>query len=425
VTHLENRPRLLARIINSGAAPADTEDERAAKAILIAASLLIAALSNIWSITLLALHRPWSALIPFVYQVFTYVGVFGTRRHFAAYRDLQLGIMLVLPALLQGTLGGFVSSGAMIVWAFAPAISSQLFGARPWPWVVGFVAVAIGSGIADPWLEENVTPLPRAASLVFFVINVIGAVAATFLAVRFFIAQRDLARAELETERARSEQLLLNVLPEPIARRLKDGESTIADAADQVTVLFADLVDFTSTAGGMSPDDLVGLLNEVFTTLDRLSARQGLEKIKTIGDAYMVVGGLPSPRPDHAPAVAEFALEAMAAVARMPTPFRMRVGIDTGPVVAGVIGSQKFTYDLWGDTVNIASRMESHGVPGCIQVTERVVEALSGRYVFERRGLVDVKGKGEMPTYFLTARSRADAADLGAAERHIPVPLPP
>jgi guanylate cyclase len=310
----------------------------------------------------------------------------------------------------------------MIVWAFAPAISSQLFGARPWPWVLGFVAVAIGSGIADPWLEENVAPLPRAASLVFFVINVIGAVAATFLAVRFFIAQRDRARAELETERARSEQLLLNVLPEPIARRLKDGESTIADAADQVTVLFADLVDFTSTAGGMAPDDLVGLLNEVFTTLDWLSARQGLEKIKTIGDAYMVVGGLPSPRTDHAPAVAEFALEAMAAVARMPTPFRMRIGIDTGPVVAGVIGSQKFSYDLWGDTVNIASRMESHGVPGCIQVTERVVEALSGRYVFEPRGLVDVKGMGEMPTYFLTGRSGADAPDLGGTERHIPVP---
>jgi class 3 adenylate cyclase len=218
----------------------------------------------------------------------------------------------------------------------------------------------------------------------------------------------DQANRLLRAEQERSERLLLNVLPAPIAARLKRGEAVIADGFAEVTVLFADLVDFTGRSQETSPERVVRLLDDLFSAFDRLAERHGLEKIKTIGDAYMVVGGLPEPRPDHAEAVADMALDLREEVARHRDPggrpLALRIGIDSGPVVAGVIGRRKFSYDLWGDTVNTASRMESHGVAGCIQVTERTWRRLRDRYRFERRGPVQVKGKGELVTWFLVGR---------------------
>jgi adenylate cyclase len=215
-------------------------------------------------------------------------------------------------------------------------------------------------------------------------------------------------RRMLQAEQERSEALLLNVLPAPIAARLKQGEGVIADRFPEVTVLFADLVDFTASSDRSSPERVVQVLAGLFTDFDRLAADHGLEKIKTIGDAYMVVGGLPEPRPDHAQAVAEMALAMREEAGRhldpAGRPLQVRIGIDSGPVVAGVIGTAKFSYDLWGDTVNMASRMESTGVPGCIQVTERTCRRLRGRYRLERRGPVQVKGKGELVTWFLVGR---------------------
>ena len=213
----------------------------------------------------------------------------------------------------------------------------------------------------------------------------------------------------LLAERERSEQLLLNILPAPVADRLKRGEEVIADGFAEVTVLFADLVDFTRRSQETTPDRVVRVLDELFTALDRLAERHGLEKIKTVGDAYMAVGGLPEPRPDHAEAVAEMALAVREEVPRHldpgGRPLQVRIGIDTGPVVAGVIGRRKFSYDLWGDTVNVASRMETSGVAGCIQVTDRAHRRLGDRYRFERRGPVEVKGKGELVTWFLVGRA--------------------
>jgi class 3 adenylate cyclase len=218
----------------------------------------------------------------------------------------------------------------------------------------------------------------------------------------------DQANRLLRAEQERSERLLLNVLPAPIAARLKRGEAVIADGFAEVTVLFADLVDFTGRSQETSPERVVRLLDDLFSAFDRLAERHGLEKIKTIGDAYMVVGGLPEPRPDHAEAVADMALDLREEVARHRDPggrpLALRIGIDSGPVVAGVIGRRKFSYDLWGDTVNTASRMESHGAAGCIQVTERTWRRLRDRYRFERRGPVQVKGKGELVTWFLVGR---------------------
>jgi PAS domain S-box-containing protein len=222
------------------------------------------------------------------------------------------------------------------------------------------------------------------------------------------ITQRKFAEEALRVEQQKSERLLLNILPESIAERLKQDQHSIADRFEEVTILFADIVDFTKLAAQISATKLVNLLNEIFCTFDQITLAYGLEKIKTIGDSYMVVGGLPTLRSDHAEAIAEMALAMQQEIAYFQRddgePFHIRIGIHTGPVVAGVIGMKKFAYDLWGDTVNVASRMESQGMPGKIQVTKATYERLKDKYSFERRGAIAVKGKGEMITYWLTGR---------------------
>jgi len=205
-----------------------------------------------------------------------------------------------------------------------------------------------------------------------------------------------------------NERLLLNILPAPIAERLRDGEPLIADRFDDVTLMFADIVEFTRLSASMSPRELVGVLNEVFTVFDRLVDQYGLEKVKTIGDAYMVVGGIPEGTDDHPARVAAMALDLADSVGRIEAAARLgitfRIGIHCGAVVAGVIGTKKFIYDVWGDTVNMASRMESLGVPGRVQVTHAMAERLRGVFELEPRGLIEVKGKGPTPTYFLLPR---------------------
>ncbi|MEG4574348.1 adenylate/guanylate cyclase domain-containing protein [Microcoleus sp. N3A4] len=220
--------------------------------------------------------------------------------------------------------------------------------------------------------------------------------------------QLQAAYQQLELEQAKSEQLLLNVLPAAIALRLKDNEHNIAESFGEVTVMFADIVGFTELSSRISATAVVEVLNDIFSAFDHLADRHGLEKIKTIGDAYMVVGGLPTPRKDHAEAVANMAIDMLHEIRLLSLehsePFSIRIGISSGPVVAGVIGLKKFIYDLWGNTVNIASRMESHGITGCIQVTAETYEILKDKYSFQKRGAIQVKGKGYMVTYLLTGK---------------------
>ena len=227
------------------------------------------------------------------------------------------------------------------------------------------------------------------------------------------LIELDQAYSMLNTERDRAERLLLNVLPEAVANRLKLGQGTIADSFAEVTVLFADIVDFTSLSARISAEQLVQMLNQVFSAFDQLAEKHDLEKIKTIGDAYMIVSGLNSPSPNRAEAVAEMALDMQEELRRMSEStgidLKVRIGMDTGPVVAGVIGTKKFIYDLWGDTVNTASRMESQGLAGRIQVTQRLYERLLDKYQFEKRGLIHVKGKGEMDAYLLDGRQHANS----------------
>ena len=242
------------------------------------------------------------------------------------------------------------------------------------------------------------------------------------------VTERRQAEVALRLARKKAELLLLNVLPQAVAERLKRSQRTIAESFEEVTVLFADLVDFTEYSTQTSPTELVEILNIIFSRFDRLAEHLGLEKIKTIGDAYMVVAGLPTPRPDHAQAIAQMALDMQAAItqlnAELGEAFKLRVGINSGPVVAGVIGIRRFSYDLWGDTVNTASRMESHGLPGCIQLTAATYERLKDEYLFEKRSPIQVKGKGEMTTYFLISPKSPAPEHLSYPRKQYPVTEP-
>jgi len=275
-------------------------------------------------------------------------------------------------------------------------------------WAAGYRAWALAvvawfGGTPLIFLAVSDLPDDFATRLVYGAVSDLALLTAVLL-----LGEAVRGRRALAVEQDRSERLLLNVLPAPIAARLKQGEAVIADRFQEVTVLFADLVDFTRSSDRSTPERVVQVLDDLFTAFDRLAERHGLEKIKTIGDAYMAVGGLPEPRPDHAEAVAEMAMALREETARhrdpSGQPLALRIGIDTGPVVAGVIGTTKFSYDLWGDTVNTASRMESQGVVGCIQVTERTYRRLRDGYRFERRGPIQVKGKGELVTWCLLGR---------------------
>jgi adenylate cyclase len=397
---------------------------------------MMASLACVWVVTYAVLGLWVSAAIPFAYQLATALSIwtFARTRRYQLFRRSQLWMSLVLPFVLQWSLGGFRTASAVCLWGFTAPVGALLFmGARPAVrWFVAFGALVVVSGAIDPALAASAPDIPNGVVTTFFVLNLIGPTTVAYVLLQYFVRAREQALADLadqhralELEQAKSERLLLNVLPEPVTTRLKDRRGVIADASSDVTVLFADIVGFTPLSERLSPSEVVALLDRVFAGWDALAARYGVEKIKTIGDAYMVAGGLPLPRDDHAEAIADMALamgpdvEHRAADKGMP--LRVRIGIDTGPVVAGVIGRAKFIYDLWGDTVNTASRMESHAQPGTIQVTDRAYERLRDRYELRRRGTVDIKGKGPMTTYLLLGAHRPEHRTRGDRDRAAPV----
>ena len=396
---------MLRRLAGLGGAPGDSHELRVRKAVLVLSSVLMATLSSVWVVTygILGLWVP--AAIPFAYQVASAVSIvtFARTRRYRLFRTSQLWMSLLLPFGLQWSLGGFENSSAVCMWAFASPVGALLFvGARQaLPWFAAFVGLVVVSVVIDPALADNPPDVPSGVILAFFALNILGISTTSYALTQYFVRARDLALAQ-------SERLLLNVLPEPVAERLKTEDGIIADSHPEVTVLFADIVGFTPLSARLSAPELVAVLDRVFAEWDGLAAHYGVEKIKTIGDAYMVAAGVPLHRDDHVQAMADMALAMQPVLTRYATEsglaLEIRLGLDTGAVVAGVIGRAKFIYDLWGDTVNTASRMESHAPTGAIQVTERVYERLRDRYEFEPRGTIEVKGKGKMSTYLLVAR---------------------
>ncbi len=392
-----------------GSLPTDTPDERLRKSALVLSSLLITILTFIWVGTYAALGLWRSALIPLAYQIASLVGLalFARTKRYAAYRASQLAMFLLLPFLLQWSLGGFVESGAVALWAFVAPLSALVFYGprRAIAWFGGFLALVALSAAIDGVLPEPSEGIPSWLVVAFFALNIFGPSVTTFALLEHFVRSRDRAHRLLAAEQERSETLLLSIFPRPIAERLKVSQEVIAERCEEVSVLFADITGFTPVAERLPAEEVVVLLDEIFSAFDGLVTRHGLEKIKTIGDGYMVAAGIPTPRDDHAEAAARLALAMRQALAELPVAsgLSLRVGIDSGPVVAGVIGRTKFGYDLWGDTVNTASRMESHAPTGTIQVTERTYRRLEDGFVLEQRTGVVVKGKGEMTTYLLLA----------------------
>jgi class 3 adenylate cyclase len=402
---------LIERLLQMGALPDEEESARLRRRSMTALVLVILLLSPIWIGTYVVLGRPLSAAIPAAYVVVSFVSLVllartGRRDLFVAF---QIVLFLVLPVALQWSLGGFQRGSAVALWAFGAPLAALISWGYRWALIVflGFAALIAASALAEPALLAAVPPLPVPVVAAFWALNVIVPLTTAFLQLASFLRERDRLSA-------RSEELLLNVLPASVARRLKDGSATVADRVDEASVLFTDIVEFTPFAERTAPERVVELLSNVFSTLDDLAERHGLEKIKTLGDGYLAVAGLTAESEPHALTAARMALEIGPALragigADWPD-LRVRVGIATGPIIAGVIGRKRFSYDLWGDTVNTASRMAALAEPGNVEITEATAVRLGGAAITERQEAVEVKGKGVMTTYRLLAINPKDPA---------------
>jgi guanylate cyclase len=400
----------LARLARVGADPDDDEETRLRKALLVLIAVLILPIALVWGVLYLALGTQ-SGVVAFIYfgVSLASIALFARTRDFALLLRIQLLAILLAPTLSMIPLAGFLGSGGVGLWGVMAPMGALVFGGtrNGIRWYVAFVAVLLGSGIAGQ-LFGFVSPLPAWFTNLMLGLNITVGGSMVFTLLALFAKQREDALRDLRHEQERAESLLLNILPGSIAERLKASPERIADQFTAASVLFADVVGFTPRSENLPPAEVVGLLDRLFSHFDTLAGRHGLEKIKTIGDAYMVASGVPIPRQDHAQALASLALDMVGAMrpdgAVGDLDLQIRVGINSGPVVAGVIGRKRFLYDLWGDAVNTASRMESHGTAGDIQITRATYELLKDEFTCTPRGTVTVKGKGEMETWYLIGR---------------------
>jgi adenylate cyclase len=393
----------LSSVLNIGAIASDSEDLALQKRMLVGASALVLVAAVVWSIIYALLDEPLAAVIPGGYAVITAVNLyfFSRTRRYRWFRATQLVLYLVLPFLLQLALGGFVGASAVILWAvLAPLGALVMQGRREAVrYMVAYGVLLVVSLLLQPTMSID-NNLSTTAIGFFFLFNVLAVSGIAFMMLNYFVGQRDRIQGELELERSRSEDLLLNILPEEVASDLKHHGKTKARWFESASVLFADLVGFTRFAERAAPEELVSKLNEIFTAFDEIASRHGIEKIRTIGDAFMAAAGVPVELPDHAERMASAALDMRSfAVGHDGVDFRF--GISSGPLVAGVVGTSKFQYDIWGDTVNTASRMESSSEPGRIQVSEATYMLIQTRFECVPRGTVDIKGKGALKTWYL------------------------
>jgi adenylate cyclase len=389
-------------LLSLGAYPGESEDQRAGRRIVVA-GLLLSNLGTVPSVLSdAAAGYIWvaaaNAVIVVLVPVLLIFLNWAPHRFGAVVNVMFVSLYLLL--LFEATaFGGLLESGITAVYVLTLVVGALValgIRAAMW-WFVAFIAAVLYSVLIPNWIDPIYLVEDPTLDAAF---NLVAAGVVVFAVTVYFVRQRDHFQKE-------SDDLLHNILPDEIVARLKTSSSMIADSFDSASVLFADVVGFTPMSAGMPPDELVGLLNSLFSTLDRLVEGLGLQKIKTVGDGYMVASGIPSTRPDHAQAIADLALRIRDELARSRVDghqIQMRIGINSGPVVAGIIGTHKFAYDLWGDVVNIASRMESEGIGGSIQISEATYQLISEEFVCEPRGSIPVKGKGTMQTYLLLSR---------------------
>jgi guanylate cyclase len=394
--------RLVALAGRVGANSLESSDAALQRRLLVLMSVGTIPLTLLWSVTYFAAGARLAAWAPAVYSVITPINtaLLGWTRNFRLYRSTQLMMTLVLPWVVMMSLGGFKQSSAVIIWAaLCPLVSLLVEDLRQTVlWIVGFVLLLIVSAILQPYLSPS--GLPEAFATWFFVLNLGSVIAIVFALLYYFVGQRNFFQE-------RSETLLLNILPKEISEALKIDQSAIAAHYESASVLFADVVGFTPMTAAMTPLRVVNLLNDVFNCFDDLVEKYDLEKIKTIGDCYMVAAGVPRERLDHAAALVQLALDMREAVVSRKfgdQKLVFRIGVDSGPVVAGVIGRKKFIYDLWGATVNLASRMESHGESGAIQITRSTYDLIKDQFDCESRGSIKVKGADDAEVWHVLGR---------------------
>ena len=377
---------------------------------------LSAVAALVWSCLYFYYGARFSAVIPGCYAVISFLSLLVYRwySNFNIFRTVQLTLILILPCLLHLALGNFVSSSAVIIWATLCPLGALAFqnSKAAGYWLFVFIICMTAVFFLEGKVAINETQLPGELVSILFAFNISGVTLLVFYLLRYFVNQNELVKEQLkheqemlEIEQQKSEKLLLNILPASIAQRLKAGEKVIADEYDKAVILFADIVEFTNISQHIAPKTLVENLNKIFTHFDQLVEKYGLEKIKTIGDAYMVASGLNGIHDEQVRNMADLALSMARDIQNFSldghTKCDLRIGIHIGSVTAGVIGSKKFSYDVWGDAVNTASRMESFGEAGKIQVSEEFYNYIKDDYDCLHRGKMEIKGKGLMDLYFL------------------------
>ncbi len=399
-------------------------EEKLSGDMLVFSTALMMVASMLWLAIYWSFGQRYSTLIPMVFLLASLCTIvfFLKTRKLPLFCMMQLSLFLFTPFVLQWTMGNFVNSSGVSLWALlAPVGAIVILGTRESvPWFVAYIFMTAMSGMFDYVLQWDTKQLDMRTVAVFFALNFVSISAMVYVLLWYFSREKIKLREAVDAqgravsmEKELSDRLLLNILPEPIAIRLKRQETNIADGHADVTVMFADIVNFTHMSEEMSPNETVHLLNDIFSEFDMLAEKHGIEKIKTIGDAYMAAGGLRNVTSQYVDAMADMALQMQAFVARYTAPngekMSLRVGLATGAVVAGVIGRRKFSYDLWGDTVNVAARMSSEAHPGLIQVDAVTYRRLHNRYAFDEMQQIDVKGKGMMQVYnLLGAKLPAD-----------------
>ncbi len=396
---------------NRSAVSTDSGDTKLSRDLLIFAAGLMTFATIFWLAIYWWMGIRLDSTLPIFCQLLSAISIaiYWKTENLAFLRVFQLSLFLFVPFVMQWAIGDFVSSSGVMLWAVLAPIGALIFHGEKesLPWIVAYLIFTGVSGALDYYLlVDRHLKLPLQIVAVFFVLNFAAISTIIYYLVRHFIREKATSRLALEFEQGRSEKLLLNILPAPIAERLKRDERTIADGYADVCVLFADLVNFTKLSEEMSPNQIVALLNQIFSAFDELAEKHGLEKIKTIGDAYMVAGGLNQRSShDYVIAMVEMANDMHAAITELTPRGRealaLRVGIATGPAVAGVIGTKKFIYDLWGDTVNIASRIHGEAAINSTLVDTTTYKRLYTRFSFSEPKRVALKGKGELQVYEL------------------------
>jgi adenylate cyclase len=393
----------LTAVAQIGSDPNDDDDLRLQKSLLVLSSFPFMAAGIAWGLMYYLFNEPLAGAIPFTYGLISLVSVLYFKRshQYRIFRFSQLVLILLLPFFLMTALGGFVNGSAVILWSLICPLGAMLFDDhnKAPRWFAAFGMLVALSAFLQPYLRVSNNLSPAVVAF-FFVMNITVVGALVFMMVYYFVGQKNKFQQK-------SEALLLNILPREIAAILKNESRTIADHYDEASVLFADMVGFTPLSAELAPVEMVELLNEIFSYFDSLLDIYGVEKIRTIGDSYMVASGVPRGRPDHAQALARMALEMRQYISthtfRDGRQVAFRIGINSGSMVAGVIGRRKFVYDVWGDAVNVASRMESHGMGGAIQITKNTYNLIKDEFECQPRGTVNVKGKGEMEVWLVVS----------------------